>query len=203
MLSCPIAISLSKSHGLDSRGSFDNDAVRDGGVATLGDSPGREQDRYQEDVRRAPLFVSTAYIADCPIGRAQLPYLLVVIPLPIVKSTYLNSNMPNMDDNMADSDNSDLPLDSLELAAAGYKQEMPRQFSFWSLAALAFDLTCTWLGVGSSLGISLSEASSAGTLWSIIVAGCMTMVVAAGMAELASAYPVAGAQYYVSLSASP
>lgn len=111
--------------------------------------------------------------------------------------------MPNMDDNMVDSDNSDLPLDSLELAAAGYKQEMPRQFSFWSLAALAFDLTCTWLGVGSSLGISLSEASSAGTLWSIIVAGCMTMVLAAGMAELASAYPVAGAQYYVSLFASP
>jgi choline transport protein len=88
-------------------------------------------------------------------------------------------------------------LDSLELAAAGYKQAMPRRFSFWSLAALAFDLTCTWLGVGSSLGISLTEASAAGTIWSIVVAGCMTMIVAAGMAELASAYPVAGAQYYV------
>jgi len=108
-------------------------------------------------------------------------------------------------------------LDSLELAAAGYKQAMPRRFSFWSLAALAFDLTCTWLGVGSSLGISLTEAcecrgvpvpttkgdadlcleAAAGTLWSIIIAGCMTMVIAAGMAELASAYPVAGAQYYV------
>ena len=89
-------------------------------------------------------------------------------------------------------------VDSLQLAAAGYKQAMPRRFSFWSLAALAFDLTCTWLGVGSSLGISLTEASAAGTLWSILIAGCMTMVIAAGMAELASAYPVAGAQYYVS-----
>ncbi len=87
-------------------------------------------------------------------------------------------------------------LDSLELAAAGYKQSMPRRFSLWSLAALAFDLTCTWLGVGSSLGISLTEASAAGTLWTILIAGCMTTVVAAGMAELASAYPVAGAQYY-------
>ncbi|KAJ5618749.1 hypothetical protein N7510_002733 [Penicillium lagena] len=86
--------------------------------------------------------------------------------------------------------------DARKLAAAGYKQSMPRQFSLWSLAALAFDLTCTWLGVGSSIGIGLTEASGAGVLWSIIVAGCMTMIVAAGMAELASAYPVAGAQYY-------
>lgn len=87
--------------------------------------------------------------------------------------------------------------DNQELEAAGYKQSMPRRFTFWSLAALAFDLTCTWLGVGSSLGISLTEASAAGTLWSILIAGSMTLIVAAGMAELASAYPVAGAQYYV------
>lgn len=95
--------------------------------------------------------------------------------------------------------NADVPvarMDDLELEAAGYKRAMPRQFSLWSLGALSFTLTCTWLGAGSSIGISLTEASSAGTLWSLPVAGCMTMVVAAGMAELASAYPVAGAQYY-------
>ncbi|KAK5686826.1 hypothetical protein LTR17_026812 [Elasticomyces elasticus] len=86
----------------------------------------------------------------------------------------------------------DARIESLELAAAGYKQAMPRRFSLWSLAALAFDLTCTWLGVGSSIGIGLTEASAAGVLWTIIVAG--SMIVAAGMAELASAYPVAGAQ---------
>ena len=87
-------------------------------------------------------------------------------------------------------------LDDLELEAAGYKREMPRQFSILSLGALAFDLTCTWLGTGSSIGIALTEASSAGALWSLPIAGFMTMIVSAGMAELASAYPVAGAQYY-------
>ncbi len=87
-------------------------------------------------------------------------------------------------------------MDDLELEAAGYKRTMPRQFSMWSLGALAFTLTCTWLGAGSSIGISLTEASSAGTLWSLPIAGGMTLIVAAGMAELASAYPVAGAQYY-------
>ena len=87
-------------------------------------------------------------------------------------------------------------LDDLELEAAGYKRSMPRQFSMFSLGALAFDLTCTWLGTGSSVGIALTEASSAGVLWSLPIAGTMTLIVSAGMAELASAYPVAGAQYY-------
>jgi choline transport protein len=87
-------------------------------------------------------------------------------------------------------------LDGLELEAAGYKEAMPRQFSLASLGALSFTLTCTWLGTGSSVGISLTEASSAGTLWALPIAGFMTLIVASGMAELASAYPVAGAQYY-------
>lgn len=76
--------------------------------------------------------------------------------------------------------------DELELEAAGYKAAMPRQFSFWSLGALSFTLTCTWLGVGSSIGISLSEASAGGTVWSLPIAGFMTLIVASGMAELAS-----------------
>lgn len=87
-------------------------------------------------------------------------------------------------------------IDDGELEALGYKGEMPRQFSIWSLGALSFTLTCTWLGTGSSMGISLTEASSAGTIWSLPIAGVMTFVVTLGMAELASAYPVAGAQYY-------
>ncbi len=62
-------------------------------------------------------------------------------------------------------------LDDLELEAVGYKREMPRQFSLWSLGALSFTLTCTWLGTGSSIGISLTEASSAGTLWSLPISG--------------------------------
>lgn len=86
--------------------------------------------------------------------------------------------------------------DDLELEAAGYHSSMPRQFTLWSLGALSFTLTCTWLGTGSSVGISLTETSSAGTLWSLPIVGIMTVILSVGMAELASAYPVAGAQYY-------
>lgn len=89
-----------------------------------------------------------------------------------------------------------LDMDDLELEAVGYRREMPRQFTMVSFVALSFTLTCTWSGTGSSMGISLLEASSAGTLWSLPVAALMTAIVSLGMAELASTYPVAGAQYY-------
>ncbi|CAM1505252.1 Fc.00g108890.m01.CDS01 [Cosmosporella sp. VM-42] len=87
-------------------------------------------------------------------------------------------------------------LDDLELEAVGYQREMPRQFTVLSLGALSFTLTCTWLGVGSSIGIGITDASAAGTIWSLPIAGFMTVIVSLGMAELSSAYPVAGAQYY-------
>ncbi|KAJ5217987.1 uncharacterized protein N7498_000086 [Penicillium cinerascens] len=86
--------------------------------------------------------------------------------------------------------------DDLDLEARGYSREMPRQFSTFSLVALSFSLTCTWSGTGSSIGISLNDASAAGTIWSLPVAALMTAFLSAGVAELASAYPVAGAQYY-------
>ena len=119
---------------------------------------------------------------------------MITIPL-----AQLSNNLPTMTqalpDQAVERDNV-ARLDDLELEAAGYKQSMPRQFSLWSLGALSFTLTCTWLGTGSSVGISLTEASACGTVWSLPIAGFMTIVVSAGMAELASAYPVAGAQYY-------
>lgn len=87
-------------------------------------------------------------------------------------------------------------IDEVELEAAGYVQAMPRQFSMWSLGALSFTLSCSWLGIGSSIGIAIADAGPAGALWAVLVAGVMTLVVSVGMAELASAYPVAGAQYY-------
>jgi choline transport protein len=79
-------------------------------------------------------------------------------------------------------------IDKGELEALGYEGEMPRQFSTLSLVALSFTLTCTWLSTGSSMAISLTEASSAGTIWSLPIAGIMTFIVILGTAELASAY---------------
>ena len=95
-----------------------------------------------------------------------------------------------------------LDVDDAELETAGYERTMPRQWSTFSMVALSFDLTATWLGVGATLGIALQESSAVGVVWPPLIAGVSTVVLASGIAELASAYPVAGAQYYWSFMVS-
>lgn len=91
------------------------------------------------------------------------------------------------------------PAETITIHGVGHRstadgQTLSQRFSFWSLGAVSFSITCTWIGTGASLGAGLTQ-SSAAALWSIPVAGVMTLVLSAGMAELASAYPVVGAQY--------
>jgi choline transport protein len=90
----------------------------------------------------------------------------------------------------------DINLDDVELEAQGYTREMPRQFNKLSLMSMSYALLATWNGFGSAFGTGFTQASSAGSIWTLFIAGFMTFVTAIGMAELSSAYPVAGAQYY-------
>lgn len=84
----------------------------------------------------------------------------------------------------------------VELETHGYRREMPERFTVFSLIALSFSLTGSWAALGSSIGISIKEASSAGTIFSPLIGATMTGILSIGMAELASAYPVASGQYY-------
>ena len=87
-------------------------------------------------------------------------------------------------------------VDDLELQAQGYDRQMPRQFSFWSLLAFSYALLITWNGYGAALGTGLVEAGIAGSIWTLLIAAAIMAVFTLGMAELASAFGVAGAQYY-------
>ena len=87
-------------------------------------------------------------------------------------------------------------IDDLELQASGYTRAMPRRFNLISLISMSYALLATWNGFGSAFGTGFTEASSAGSIWTLTIAGLMTAVTGIGMAELSSAYPVAGAQYY-------
>ncbi|VUC25521.1 unnamed protein product [Clonostachys rosea] len=97
----------------------------------------------------------------------------------------------------------DLDSDDAQLGASGYKREMPRQFSMFSLLALSYALSCTWNGFASAIGGGLSQGSSSGTIFMLLPAATMILVVSLGMAELTSAFPVAGGQYYWAFVLSP
>ncbi|RAH57479.1 amino acid transporter [Aspergillus piperis CBS 112811] len=89
-----------------------------------------------------------------------------------------------------------IDVDDRELEAQGYAPAMPRRFSLLSLFSLGFALTATWNGFGSAIGASLAQSSSSGTIWTLVIAALMNFVVSLGMAELVSAFPNSGAQYY-------
>lgn len=93
-------------------------------------------------------------------------------------------------------------VDDLELEAQGYTRAMPRRFSPMSLLSLSFALTASWNGFGSAIGTGLGEFSAAGVLWTLPIAAVMSWIVSLGMAELSSAYPSSGAQYYWSFRVS-
>lgn len=95
-----------------------------------------------------------------------------------------------------DKGSAQIDIDDVELQAQGYTRAMPRRFSLLSLMAMSYALLATWNGFGSAFGTGFTEYSSAGSIWTLTVAGAMTAVTGIGMAELSSAYPVAGAQYY-------
>lgn len=86
--------------------------------------------------------------------------------------------------------------DDIELESQGYIRAMPRRFSLLSLVSLSFALTASWNGFGSAIGTGLAEFSAAGVLWTLPITALMSWIVSLGMAELSSAYPNSGAQYY-------
>jgi len=83
-----------------------------------------------------------------------------------------------------------------ELELHGSDKELPRRFSFWSLLSLSYSLLITWGSFGATFGTSLRDASFAGTIWGLVIAAAITMVLTLGMAEFSSAFETAGAQYY-------
>jgi choline transport protein len=90
----------------------------------------------------------------------------------------------------------DSNADDRELEAQGYQRAMPRRYSLLSLLSLSFALTASWNGFGSAIGTGLGEFGPAGVLWTLLIAAAMSWIVSLGMAELSSAYPNSGAQYY-------
>lgn len=86
--------------------------------------------------------------------------------------------------------------DERALAQMGYAQELLRSVGGFSSFALSFSIISILTGVLSSYKMALREGGPGGLGlgWPIVSAG--TLVVALAMAELASAFPTAGALYH-------
>jgi choline transport protein len=90
-----------------------------------------------------------------------------------------------------------------ELAEMGYKPELKRNFSVWSLLGVGFGLTNSWFGISASLVTSISSGGPLMIVYGILIIAVVSSFIGITLSELVSAYPNSGGQYYWTLVLAP
>ncbi|KAK1848901.1 amino acid transporter [Colletotrichum chrysophilum] len=86
--------------------------------------------------------------------------------------------------------------DDAILRAQGHAPALKRTFNTLGTLGLGFSITNSWLSYASSFGQSMIYGGPQATVFGLIVACFVQWIVAAGMAEEASAFPSSGGQYH-------
>ncbi|KAJ5689986.1 hypothetical protein N7462_004378 [Penicillium macrosclerotiorum] len=86
--------------------------------------------------------------------------------------------------------------DAALLAALGHKQELKRQFSFFSMAANAVITASAWTAIVGSIITSIYNGGAPGLLYAWVVDNFFFLFVALSMAELTSAMPTSAGVYH-------
>src|SRR5262245_57202893 len=86
--------------------------------------------------------------------------------------------------------------DVKELHSMGYAQELSRRMGAFQNFAISFSIICILAGGITAFPVSLSAAGGASLGIGWPVAGAFTLIVAASLAQVASAYPTAGGIYH-------
>ncbi|KAF2033068.1 amino acid transporter, partial [Setomelanomma holmii] len=82
------------------------------------------------------------------------------------------------------------------LNASGHKQELERQFSLLSICSIGITTGNVWAALGGSIVIALYNGGPPGVIYGFIAVSCMYFMIAACIAEMASAVPSAAGVYH-------
>lgn len=97
----------------------------------------------------------------------------------------------------------ELTAEDLQLAQMGYKPELKRNFSAWSLLGIGFGLTNSWFGISASLITSISSGGPLMIVYGILIIASVSTFIGITLSELVSAYPNSGGQYFWTLELAP
>ncbi|KZF20763.1 choline transporter [Xylona heveae TC161] len=89
-----------------------------------------------------------------------------------------------------------LDADAIKLAEMGYRQDMKRNFSVWTLLGVGFSLTNSWFGISAAMITGISSGGPVLIIYGIIFIALISICVGVTLSELASAMPNAGGQYF-------
>jgi len=108
--------------------------------------------------------------------------------------------MMSKDQNVFDEDlQEDVMLEKL-----GYQQELKRSFGLLGMIGFSFSIVTSWTVLGGVLILGVESGGPPVMIYSWIAICIFCLAVAYSMAEMCSAYPVAGGQYsWVAVLAPP
>ncbi|KAK1512349.1 choline transporter [Colletotrichum costaricense] len=86
--------------------------------------------------------------------------------------------------------------DGVRLNAAGYKDQLNRQYGFFGLASMALTVDNAWVALGSSISVSILNGGPPGIIYGLLVAVFYYSLIGLSLSELASAVPTAGGVYH-------
>lgn len=93
--------------------------------------------------------------------------------------------------------------DNAKLEQMGYKAELQRSFSIWSVLGVGFGLTNSWFGISAALITGISSGGPLLIVYGIIIIASVSTCIAITLSELSSAMPNSGGQYYWTLQLAP
>ena len=88
-------------------------------------------------------------------------------------------------------------------ADIGYVQDLKRNFSVWSVFGVGFPLTNSRFGISTALATGINSRSPVLIIYGIILVALISTSVGISLAELASAMPIAGRQYFWAYELAP
>ncbi|CAF9919730.1 hypothetical protein IMSHALPRED_004713 [Imshaugia aleurites] len=89
-----------------------------------------------------------------------------------------------------------LDSDALVLAQMGYTQQMRRNYTWFSLLGVGFSLTNSWWGISAALITGINSGGPVQIIYGLLFFALISTCVGISLAELASAFPNAGGQYF-------
>jgi amino acid permease len=93
-----------------------------------------------------------------------------------------------------------IDADDQLLATLGYRAELKREFSYFTVFGQSFGAMGIAPAIAESMIFSLGSAGAVGMVWTYLV-GCLFLIpVALSLGELGSSMPTAGGLYYVSFT---
>ena len=87
-------------------------------------------------------------------------------------------------------------IPEVPINSSGHHQELERNFNLLSICSLAITCGNTWIALGGSVVVAISNGGPPGVLYELIVVSFFYWLIAASIAELASAMPSSGGVYH-------